>query len=446
MTLVSSFAKLLQVFADQMTRPTFDKFKELAAGWIFAPRRNVMAMIRSVAAERHHSVYHRVFSAARWSADQVGLAVLKLILEVARPLSVMLVVDDSFFAHWGPKIFGAGMHRDPVLSSRHKHVLRWGHCWVTLSVVIERPWAQGRYLALPVLARLYLNEKTAAKCRRVYRSKTDLFRDMLRVVCPHVGGRRIHVLGDGLYAAPVVLASLPKDVEMTGRVRLDARLHELPEPKPAHQRGRPRKRGRRLPNPRQMLEAKPLPHVKVELAQRRYEVRLAERVGIFYKAPERPVKVVAVEHVRGRRDQEVFYSTRHQAPALSVLHWYSRRMCGEGMYRDVNQHLGAGQEQCRTRKAVQRMLPSTLWLYSLVTLWHEWMRKEPAAWLRVWKHKAAPSFADMLAALRIDSLRASLMPDCEGAADDRENFCASLSKADAQKYLVQLERLVALNA
>jgi hypothetical protein len=192
-----------------------------------------------------------------------------------------------------------------------------------------------------------------------------------------------------------------------------------------------------------MLQAQSLPRVKIELATRCYEVRLAEQTCRFYKAPLRAVKVVAVEHLRGSRDPEAFYSTVQGAEPQRILSWYSRRTCGEAGYRDVKQHLGAGQGQGRTRGAALRMTPMALWLYSLVTLWHEWARPAPAVWLRRWKGKVAPSFADMLAALRLECLRAS-----RGAAEtsSTENFCASSSSEDAQKYVETLERLIALAA
>jgi hypothetical protein len=55
----------------------------------------------------HHARAHRFFSAARWSADQVGLALLEVI--VARLLHpaapIHLVVDDSLFKRRGRKVW-----------------------------------------------------------------------------------------------------------------------------------------------------------------------------------------------------------------------------------------------------------------------------------------------------------------------------------------------------
>ena len=69
MTLVTSFAFMLQELAIVMTTPTFDNLATITTGWVFAPRRTVTNMLvaAGVAGERHHSAFHRFFAGARWS-------------------------------------------------------------------------------------------------------------------------------------------------------------------------------------------------------------------------------------------------------------------------------------------------------------------------------------------------------------------------------------------
>ena len=134
MELVNSFHGLLQVFALAMTEPTAATFRELIIGWVFAPRRTVLGIVRCSGTTRHHAAFHRVFAAAKWSVDQVGLAVFDLTLRLAPQVTVFLAGDDTLLARCGLKIFGTGMHRDPCLSSRSHTVTRWGHCWVVLSI------------------------------------------------------------------------------------------------------------------------------------------------------------------------------------------------------------------------------------------------------------------------------------------------------------------------
>lgn len=406
MDIVYSFERLVQVFALAMTEPTAVTFRELIAGWIFAPRRSLMGMIRSIATDRHHAAFHRVFSAARWSIDDVGLRLFDLILRLAPQCIVFLAGDDTLISRRGLKIFGTGMHRDPCLSSRSHTVTRWGHCWVVLMVVLESPRTPGRYFALPVLARLYLNKKAAAKWRRKYRSKTDLMIEMLQRIEAHAPEKPLHFLGDSAYTAPAVLARIPPRIEVTGRAPLDARLHAPPPERHAGQRGRPRIRGERLPSPEELLAAAGLKRMRLSLYQGRpYHVRVAEIEARFFRTPNRKVKVVAVEHLRGGRGKEVFYSTAADASVEQILGWFSRRWPVEVTFHDAKQHLGVGEPQNRTRKAARRTAATGFLLYSLVVLWHECIRPESAPSLRDWRGKSAPSFADMLAALRSDSFR-----------------------------------------
>jgi hypothetical protein len=79
-----------------MTTPTFDSLSTLVTGWVFASRRTVTRMILAAgdSAGKHYSSYHRVFSAARWSLDAVGLAVFDLLRPFLGEV-VMLGLDDT---------------------------------------------------------------------------------------------------------------------------------------------------------------------------------------------------------------------------------------------------------------------------------------------------------------------------------------------------------------
>lgn len=62
----------------------------------------------------------------KWSIDQAGLKVFDLLTTGKQ--TVFISADDTLLPRRGLKVFGTGMHRDPVLSSRSHHVTRWGHC------------------------------------------------------------------------------------------------------------------------------------------------------------------------------------------------------------------------------------------------------------------------------------------------------------------------------
>ena len=138
MELVSTFEALVREVSWVMTRPTFASFLIVVAGWLFARRRTVTGMIQAAGAvgAKHHSAFHRVFAAARWSLDDVGLAVFGLALRLLDPAATIFVaVDDTLARKRGMKVFGVGMHYDPMLSSRGKAIVNWGHSWVNYESV-----------------------------------------------------------------------------------------------------------------------------------------------------------------------------------------------------------------------------------------------------------------------------------------------------------------------
>lgn len=82
MELVPGFLGLLQGLSTTMTTPRFDSLVTVLTGWVFASKRTVTRMVLAAgaAAEKHYSSYHRLFSAARWSLDALGLAVFDWIV------------------------------------------------------------------------------------------------------------------------------------------------------------------------------------------------------------------------------------------------------------------------------------------------------------------------------------------------------------------------------
>jgi len=434
--IVSSFSDLLQVFAMTMTPATHENLRELMVGWVFAPRRTITGMLRAGGIERHHSAFHRIFSNAKWSIDCAGLAVYDLIRKLLPQGTVFLAGDDTLLNRRGLKVFGTGMHRDPLLSSRGFTVVRWGHCWVVLCVVIESPRTAGRYYTLPILARLYLNKKSSEKWNRAYRTKPEMMLEMLKLVHAYDPEQKLHFLGDSAFTSSSMLKKMPEVIAVTGRIGCNSRIH-APAPPRKEGRGRPRIRGERLDTPDEMLDAKGLRRVDLKLYESsEYKVRLAEQEGFLFNAPNRPIKVVAIEHQRGGRGREVFYSTETGAKAEQILQWFSWRWPIEVTFHDSKQHLGLGEAENRKTKAVRRTVPTGLLMYSLVVLWHECIRKKPAPRLRKWAGKDHASFAEMLAALRVDSL----------AEFKRKHLSTPEVPASIHKFLKPLEYLIALAA
>ena len=405
-----------------MTAPSFASLTTVLTGWVFASRRTVTRIILAAgdAAEKHFSSYHRLFSAARWSLDAWGLAVFDLIQPFLGDV-VMLGLDDTLARKRGLKMFGTGMHHDPLLSSRKKAVMNWGHSWVVLGVIVELPFRRGHYYCLPILFRLYLNKNSATKHRRMYRTRPELAVQMLQLLCNQWKNQRFHAVADSAYGGQSVLCRLPTNCDLTSRLVKDARLYAPRPERKAGTNGRPRKRGQRLPTPQALL-AGHCRRVTLDIYGRSESARWADQVARVYAAPERPLRVVAVEALQGGRGQEVFYSTCSDANAEQVIGWYAMRWSIEVMNHDSKQHLGFQQPQGWTRRSVKRTAPLAMLLYSLIVLWfagkgHRSWRPLQCPW---YTSKTAPSFADMLGTLRRLSVRQQVLTLALGGSGSRK--------------------------
>lgn len=407
MNLVPGFIVLVQALAPTMTTPTFESFMTVVTGWVFSGRGTITRSIVSAGglATKHFSSYHRLFSVARWSLDAVGLAVFDLI-EPWLSEVIMLGVDDTLARKRGLKIFGVGMHHDPLRSTRSRPVLSWGLSWVSLGVIVRLPFRPDHNYYLPLLFRLYQNKTAAAKNRRAYRSRPELAVELLHLLCKHRKPRRFHVVADSAYGGQSVLCNLPENCDITSRLLPTARLFDPPPAPEKGRRGRPPKRGARLPSPTAMLEGR-CRRVTLDIYGRCHKARVADCVARVHAAPSRPLRVVATEAIGGGRGVEVFYSTCADATAEQVIGQYASRWSIEVAYRDVKQSLGFEQPQGWCRKTVERTAPMAMLIYSLVIIWfaregHRYWQPADHAWYAT---KRDPSFADMLAELKRRSIR-----------------------------------------
>jgi hypothetical protein len=412
--LVASFESLVQSLEGAFTAPTFRNLMIVVSGWVFASRRTITGMLVASGAHRsrrgqgrHYSTYHRVFSAARWSLDRLGLLVFALIEPWVGDGRVLLSLDDTLSRKRGTKMFGTGMHHDPLASSRSVAVMSWGHSWVVVCVVVRLPFAPQRWFSLPILFRLYLNKRSASRHGLHYRTRPDLAVELLNAVCEAHPQRRFHAVADSAYGGESVLGHLPDNCDLTSRLVLDARLHALPSPPvPTPKGGRPRKRGLRLPNPAQMLATRGQ-RISIDIYGRRNErMRLVSATACVYKVPKRLLRIVAVDPLTGSRPQQAFFSTCPEDDGVSILLRYAARWSIEEMNQASKSHLGFEQPQGWTRKAVERTAPCAMLLYTLIVLWfadtgHRFFRLPRLPWYR---GKRLPSFADMLQTLRRQSV------------------------------------------
>jgi hypothetical protein len=319
------------------------------------------------------------------------------------------------------------MHHDPLLSTARKPFFSFGHVWVVLALWVPLPMGRGRGFALPLLVRLYTGAQrggradapsrpTTGKRRRVAeaahaardrRTKLELLRELVGRVAGWAPARTFYLAVDSAYAGRALLEHRPPNVAVVSRLRPDAALWApAPKRRPGH-KGRPRRRGARLPTPQQVAaRCRHWQALAVTIYGRTVTTQVRTVRALWYAALRaQPVQIVLVRDPTGKRRDEAFFCTDTAVEARFILEAYARRWCLEVTFHDAKQFLGFADPQCQTPRAVQRTAPFALLVYDLVLLWfaeHAHAATRPTWPVRPWyRHKTAPSFVDMLTALRV---------------------------------------------
>src|SRR5688500_5074551 len=393
--LPSTLVGLLVAFEPCFTAPSYRTFRLLVAGWIHClGRRTVTAVaVASGGVDQHHiAVYHRVFSRARWSLDGLGQVVFRLALTwIPADQPLFVLIDDMLARKTGKGISLATMHHDPLLSSARKPFCSFGHVWVVLALWVPLPLGT-RGFALPGLFRLYVGAKRGGKADAPGRprvgtrqraaeaahaqhprpTKLVLARELIDLVAQWAGERTVYVVADSAYAGRTVLEGRPANVQVLSRLRLDAALWARPGRRRPGQKGRPRRRGHRLPSPAAMAARRrrwdPVP---ITIYGRPVTPSVFTCTALWYGAlRDRPVRTVVVRDPSGRRRDEAFFCTDLTVGAAFILEAYARRWTLEVSFHDQKQFLGFEDPQNQTGQAVARTAPLASIVYALVLLWY----------------------------------------------------------------------------
>src|SRR3954463_10968034 len=254
-TLPTAMIQLLAPFALLFSERVWRYAQVLLAGTILVPgKRTVGDALRVMGLGRteQYQRYHRVLNRAVWSSQEASRVLLGLLVKtfLAEGEPLVIGVDETLERRWGAKIAAKGIYRDPVRSSHGHFVKASGLRWVCLMLLVPVPWAS-RTWALPFLSALAPSERYAQERGKRHKKLTDWARQSLLLVRRWWPEREIVAVADSGYAAIALLsrcARRSKPVTMVPRLRLDAALYDPPPPRRAGQIGRPRLKGKRLPN------------------------------------------------------------------------------------------------------------------------------------------------------------------------------------------------------
>ena len=425
--LVSGWEGLCQLLAPAFTRPTFVTFLHLATGWVLCRSRpTVTNLVCTIGvsllshAARHWTVYERFFYRAAWSLPQLSRL---LLARVVVPLidrrgvgsEIDLNIDDTTCSRCGKHVAYAGYFKDASTSNTLRTVVHWSHNWVIAAVTMrDKRWPTW-VIGLPVLFTLYRKRPDCDKAHP-FLTRQQIAAGMIheaRSALSEVEGpdRVIRIAADGQYATgKVVSAASEARSNLVSRMRCDAALYALPSRRRRFQRGRPRKKGKRLPTPRQLAARRKTGWRTVQVLA---YGKLVERLVLpvlclwYHVSRDKPVKLLIVRDPSGKQKDDYLFCTDAAVSDEQIIERFAARWPIEECIHDGKQLGGFEQVQGWCKRTVERQAPLALIVQTLVKTWYLLHGADaPAAqpqgakvcgWLRDKDH---PSYLDMLATLR----------------------------------------------
>jgi hypothetical protein len=359
-------------FAHWLDRRTRKRLPPIFLGILFARgRRTCTSWFRAAGiTDEFRPAYTTINAVGRKSESLAVTTLLSTVKPLLPAKRLTVAIDDTPTARYGPEVEGCGIHHNPTPGPAGQKFF-YGHAWVTIAAIVRHP--QWDTIALPLQAQLYVRksdiEELPPERQRPFHTKLQLAVEQLKWLKSWVEDRfeERWVLVDGGYSNKTVLS--PAQSEgwvVVGRLRKDAALWCLPEPK------RP---GRPGPAPtygkKRVSLAKRAGHTsgweQVECVQ--YGTTLTKTIKTF-EATWRPaggvIRVVLIQEEHG---WVAFFCTKADATAVEILEAAADRSAIEQTFKDVKEVWGAGQQQVRNIHSNEACFNMNLWMYSVVEVW-----------------------------------------------------------------------------
>lgn len=400
--------------AGVFSQPTLKRFVTLMIGLIVSMGRrtvsHALAAIEPIR-EGHWSNYHRLYSSAKYSMWALAAALVRQVVALLPGDAVIeLVADDTVDGKEGDRVWAKSAHRDPTRSTRGKTVIRYGHKWLAMCVLVrlegwERPWA------LPILCGMCLSAKAAAGIDRRPKTASELTRQMLARLMRWFPDRKFILTGD--YAVvthqTVCFAQRHADrVTVIGRLRGDANLYKPPKNPRAGARGGRRKKGCKAPSP-----AKRVPKLKVVTGKlvwyggSKRDARYVSEKALWYDKHGNSVTPIRWVCALGDKtlnlENAYFFCSDVSMDAGKIIEQYARRWNIEVTFEETRALLGLETTRHWCRQSVERVTPMLLGLFTAVTLmWRNLpkARRQVVMTATPCYEKTSVTFADALAAVR----------------------------------------------
>lgn len=371
-------------------------------------RRTVTNVLRTVQslAPGSASAYHRVLSRRRWFAWRLARALATQVLQLCVPRGVVACCgDDTVDEHRGKKVYGKGCHRDAVRSTHSHTSFRWGHKWVVLCILVNLPFST-RPWALPILVALYHPKEWNKKHKRRHKTPAELMRQLLAVLIRWFPERKFRFAGDGGFGTHNLAHfghRFAKCLAVVSRFYPNANLYAAPPMPRKSKTGRPRKKGRKLPTPEQVVRRSRPKKLRVRWYGGGWRlVEVVTAIGHWYKNGEGlvPIRWVYVRDKTGTHRDDYFFTTDLKLKPRQIIEAFTGRWSIETMFQEMRAYLGLETTCGRTKKTVLRAAPALFGLYTLVVLLYLQLPQNARRTGVAWNGKTNVTFSDAMCSVR----------------------------------------------
>lgn len=386
----------------------------LLCGLLFASeRRTVTSWFRAGGiADDFRQGYVTVCAVGK-EVEAMALTIQSTVRPLLDPKRLLVGIDDTPTARYGPCVEGAGLHHNPTPGpAGKKHV--YGHIWVVLAALGQhQDWGT---IALPLQAQLYIRAidvpKLPPERPRPFRTKLALAVEQLRWLKPWVSSHfeELWVAVDGGYAKrPFLLPARKDGWVVCSRLRKDAQLWDLPPTQ--------RQPGRRGPLPtygkNRICLAKRAGQTRgwQQVTCTQYGATVTKTIKTFLATYRPAGGVIRVVLVLEEHGWVPFFCLKPEVTAEEILEAMADRGALEQTNKDVKEVWGAGEQQVRNLDSNVGCFNLNLWMVSLVEAW-AWNRSAEALVDRSaspWDNQPRrPSHRDKRKALQRQVLRAEI--------------------------------------
>jgi hypothetical protein len=406
--IVDVLAPFQSLFAQQRS---WEKAQTMLIGALLCQGNRTVSRVLQVMGleqQRQYHKYYRLLSRVGWSGLAAAQTLLVLIIVVfVGSERVVIGLDETLERRWGKRIWGLGIYRDGVKSSRHHTVKSSGVRWQVMQVLVPVPWSK-RLWGLPFFSVMVPSQATPRRGQRPYRTSVDWAICMVRVVSRWL--QRLWVcVGDGSYgSAKFGWACRRCGVILVARLPWKAHLYDFAPTMPERYRGHRRTKGARQPSMPQhvdTLNAKSATFHVLRWYGGGYAFRqLVSGTAVWdvNGYPPLPLRWVWVIDPTGEHPPTALFSTSLWLSPSQIVELYVARWSLEVTFEEAHAHLGIQSQRQWSKPATTRTTPVLFALFSLVCLMahriHAITPLRPHA--TAWYAKTDITFSDLLLAVR----------------------------------------------